>query len=331
MSKITIIGAGAWGTALAQIYANAGHNVTFWAREKHLAEHLQTTRINDVYLPGYKLHDGLFVTNDLGEAFERSDIILNVIPAQYVRGITMQFVPHVKPHHHIVLCAKGIEIESGKLLSDVVKDILPSTPISVLTGPSFAHDLMSGKPSAATIACDDADQLNKVTNALLSPQFRLYKSHDIIGAQVGGAVKNVIAIACGILDGLNLGESARAALVTRGLAEMARLTVAMGGERDTLMGQCGVGDLMLTCSSAQSRNYSFGLRVGKGESAHDILKDRKAVTEGVTTAKAVTKLSQTLNVDMPIVQTVHKCIEGEIDHKDIIPYILSRPQRDEKD
>ncbi len=331
MSNISVIGAGAWGTALAQIYAAAGHDVTLWAREKSLANTLSVERENTVYLSGYKLHPNIHVTNELIEAFNKSDIILNVIPAQFVRSICEQFVSHIKPHHHIVLCAKGIEIESGKLLSDVAREILPSTPISILTGPSFAHDLMSGKPSAATIASDNTDSLNYVTDALLTPQFRLYKSHDIIGAQVGGAVKNVIAIACGILDGLNLGESARAALVTRGLAEMARLAVAFGGERDTLMGQCGVGDLMLTCSSAQSRNYSFGHRIGRGETAHDILKDRKAVTEGVTTAHAVSKLCATLNVDMPIVTTVHECIIGNIKHTDLIGHILSRPQRDERD
>lgn len=331
MSNISIIGAGAWGTALAQVYASAGHNVVLWAREKSLAEILNSTRENTTYLSGFKLHDQIHVTNDLDDAYHRSDIILNVIPAQYVRGITEQTKNFTKAHHHIVLCAKGIEIQSGRLLSHVVKEILPETPISILTGPSFAHDLMAGKPSAATIASDNASSLQYVADGLLSSQFRLYKSHDIIGAQVGGAIKNVIAIACGILDGLNLGESARAALVTRGLAEMARLAVALGGERETLMGQCGVGDLMLTCSSAQSRNYSFGLRIGRGETAIDILKDRKAVTEGVPTAKAVVQLSQTLSIDMPIVTTVHQCIEGHIQSHDVIKHILSRPQRDERD
>jgi glycerol-3-phosphate dehydrogenase (NAD(P)+) len=294
MTKISIIGAGAWGTSLAQIYATSNHNVTLWTREASLCDQLNKTRVNETYLPNFKLDNKIHITNSLTETFDRSDIILNVIPAQFVRPITEQFKSHIKPHHHLIVCAKGIEISSGHLLTDVVKSILPDSSVGILTGPTFAHDLMAGKPSAATLAHSHETVLNHLSQSLTSKQFRLYTTHDIVGAQVGGAVKNVIAIACGIVDGLQLGESARAALVTRGLAEMARLAVALGGERDTLMGQCGVGDLMLTCSSIQSRNYSFGLRIGKGETAHDILKDRKAVTEGVTTAKALKTLSQTL-------------------------------------
>lgn len=331
MSTISIIGAGAWGTALAQIYATAGHSVTLWAREESLATLLRDTRVNTPYLPDYTLHDDVFVTNNLSEAFTRSDIILNVIPAQFVRHHLSNFLPFIKQHHHFVLCAKGIEIETGLLLSAVVRSVLPDTPISILSGPTFAHDLMAGCPSAATLASDHQDSLEYLWAGLSSAQFRLYKSHDIIGAQVGGAIKNVIGIACGMSDGLNLGASARAAVFTRGLAEMRRLTVALGGQSETIMGQCGVGDLMATCSSPQSRNYSFGFRMGRGEPAEAILKDRRSVVEGVSTAKAIVRMSTNLAIEMPIAHTVHDCITGALKHTDLMAHILSRPLKDERD
>ena len=331
MSNISIIGAGAWGTALSQIYARAGHKVTLWAREESLSALLQQTRINTPYLPDFKLHDDIKITNDLGLAFAQSDIILNVIPAQFTRSIVTRFIDLIKPQHHVVLCSKGIEIETGLLLSDVVRSMIPQISLSILSGPTFAHDLMAGFPSAATIASDSADTLAVVSKSLSSTQFRLYTSHDIIGAQVGGALKNVIGIACGLSDGLGLGASARAAVFTRGLAEMRRLTVALGGQSDTIMGQCGVGDLMATCSSPQSRNYSFGFSLGRGVLPVDILKDRKSVVEGVSTAHAIARMGDRLTIDMPIVKTVHECITGDLSYKDVMAHILTRPMRDEKD
>ncbi|PZP56550.1 MAG: glycerol-3-phosphate acyltransferase [Micavibrio aeruginosavorus] len=327
MSRIAVIGAGAWGTALAQVYASAGHDVMLWARENALADSIQRTKENATYLPGITLAANIRATSDLEKAL-KEDIILNVVPAQYMRSILEQMKPYLRPDQPMVLCAKGIEIQSRQLLSDIVREQC-SNPVAILTGPSFAIDLVKGKPTAATLACTDKHLAKRIQESLSSKTLRLYTSDDVIGAQIGGAIKNVIAIACGIVGGLDLGESARAALVTRGLAEIARLTVALGGKRETLMGQCGVGDLMLTCSSQQSRNFSFGYLMGQGQSAEEILSQRKSVTEGVTTAKAAVQLAKDFDVDMPITESVHACIEGRMSISDALTEIMERPARGE--
>lgn len=326
MTSIAVIGAGAWGTALAQIYAKAGHRATLWAREQSLADILTHQRENTTYLPGFKLDERLHITNDLSEALT-ADTILMVIPAQYVRTTLQQMKPHLRAGQPLVLCAKGIEIESGQLLSYIVQEECPQAECAMLTGPTFAHELMAGKPSAATLACANPVHADQITESLSNTTLRLYKSVDIIGAQTGGAIKNVIAIACGIVAGLELGESARAALVTRGLAEIARLTVALGGKRETLMGQCGVGDLMLTCASPQSRNFSLGLQLGKGEKLADILAARKAVTEGVHTSRAAAEVARKYNVDMPIVKMVCACLYDHLDPRDAFTKLMDRPVR----
>lgn len=330
MTKISVIGAGAWGTALAQVYATAGHETILWAREKHLADTLLSTRENTSYLPGFTLAPTLKVTNDLAEA-AASEIILNVIPAQHVRTNLKLLAPHVGAGQSVVICAKGIEIDSGKFLSDVGHEECPQADIAVLTGPTFAHEIMAGAPSAATIASNDSVHADRLCAALTSRNLRLYKSTDIIGAQTGGAVKNVIAIACGIVGGLGLGESARAALVTRGLAEIARLTVAFGGKRETLMGQCGVGDLMLTCSSIKSRNYSLGFELGQGKKLADILAARNSVTEGVHTAQAAAEIARSRNIEMPIVNMVCSCLHNNLDPKEAFVRLMERPSRAEID
>jgi glycerol-3-phosphate dehydrogenase (NAD(P)+) len=228
----------------------------------------------------------------------------------------------------MVVCSKGIEIQSRQLLSTIIREECPN-PVAILTGPSFASDLALGKPTAATLACNDKYLSERLQTALTSKNLRLYRSDDIVGAQIGGAVKNVIAIGCGIIEGLQLGESARAALVTRGLAEIARLTVALGGQRETLMGQCGVGDMMLTCASKQSRNFSFGFLMGQGQPAFNILANRKSVTEGVYTARATVQLAKDFDVDMPIVECVHACIEGKLALRDAIRHLMDRPSKAE--
>lgn len=328
MTTLSVIGAGAWGTALAQTYTLAGHDVILWVREKALADSLSTTRENKIYLPGFKIDSRMRVTNDLADAMT-ADIVLSVIPAQYVRSILHRMRDHVRAGQPLVLCAKGIEIETGQLLSGVVREECPGAECAVLTGPTFAHDLAEGKPGAATLACADGTQADRLTETLSNTTLRLYKTTDIIGAQTGGAIKNVIAIACGIIEGLQLGESARAALVTRGLAEIARLTIALGGRRETLMGLCGVGDLMLTCSSMQSRNFSLGVELGQGRSLPDILESRKTVTEGVATARAAVELARKHNVDMPIVGMVHACLYDHIDPKTVVARLMDRPVRSE--
>ena len=330
MTKISVIGAGAWGTALAQIYAKEGHDVTLWAREKLLAQTLIETKRNVIYLPKIELDPHLRITNDLSEAVQ-ADIILNVIPAQYLRINLKRLAPLLRDNQPIVICAKGIEIESHSLLSDVFKTECPKAKLAFLTGPNFAIEIASGLPSASTLACADQQTGLDIQSALTAKNLRLYLTTDIIGAQVAGAIKNVIAIACGIIHGLDLGESARAALVTRGLAEMSRLTLALGGQRETLMGQCGVGDLMLTCSSLKSRNFSCGVELASGKTMQQIIDTRTSVTEGIPTAKAAITLAQTHKIDMPIVQAVHDCLYKNLPVHDAVTSILSRPARNEGD
>lgn len=328
MTKISVIGAGAWGTALAQVYAAAGHDVTLWVREKALADTIKQSRCNSTYLPSIALHSSLVITNNLAD-IAPSDVILNVIPAQYLRENLEQLAHHLNPAQPIVICAKGIEIASHALLSDVAASVIPQTKIAFLTGPNFAVEIAAGLPSASTLACTDTITGTYLQNALTAKNLRLYLTDDIIGAQIAGAIKNVIAIACGIAHGLGLGESARAALVTRGLAEIARLTIAMGGRRETLMGQCGVGDLMLTCSSMKSRNFSCGVELASGKTMNDIIAGRTAVTEGITTAKAALTLAQDKGIDMPIVAGVYACLYDNLPVRDAVTAALNRPSRNE--
>lgn len=328
MTTVSVIGAGAFGTALAQLYTLAGHHTVLWAREADFATALAAERENKKYLPGHALDDRLHITNDLARAMQ-SDIILCAIPSQHMRGILQQMQPYAQAGQSVVLCSKGIETATGQMLSDIVRDECPQVECALLTGPNFAHELMSGKPSAATLACASPVQGDLLATKLSNASLRLYTTTDMIGAQTGGAVKNVIAIACGIIEGLGLGESARAGLVTRGLAEIARLTVALGGKRETLMGQCGVGDLMLTCASAQSRNFSLGLQLGQGRKLADILAERTSVTEGVATAKATADLSRKIGVDMPIVKTVCACLYDDLDPRQAFNALMNRPVRAE--
>ncbi|HAJ89929.1 MAG TPA: glycerol-3-phosphate acyltransferase [Rhodospirillaceae bacterium] len=330
MTRISVIGAGAWGTALAQAYAKAGHQVTLWAREQSLTDTMIDTNRNTPYLPTIDLDPHLNMTSDMTEAVQ-SDVILNVIPAQYLRANLKMMAPLLRDNQPVVICAKGIEIESHSLLSDVFAAECPKAKAAFLTGPNFAIEIASGLPSASTLACADATVGNYLQSALTAKNLRLYLTDDIIGAQVAGAIKNVIAISCGIAHGLELGESARAALITRGLAEISRLTIAMGGKRDTLMGQCGVGDVMLTCSSMKSRNFSCGVELAQGKKMDDIIASRTSVTEGITTAKAAIKLIEDYKIDMPIVSGVYNCLYNNLSVKDAVIAILDRPARTEQE
>lgn len=327
MTHIAVIGAGAWGTALAQTYAMAGHQVTLWAREEKLAQAMIQDGKNNAYLPQITLAPNINITNDLSIAVQ-ADVLLNVIPAQYLRANLQQLAPLLRDKQPVVICAKGIEISSHHLLSDVFSEICPKASCAILSGPNFALDIASGKPSAATLAAPE-DIGFFLQSALSSKNLRLYATTDMVGTQIAGAIKNVIAIAAGICHGLAFGDSARAALVTRGIAEIARLSVALGGQRDTLLGQCGVGDLMLTCSSLQSRNFSFGVALASGKSPQDILAARTSVTEGVTTAKAARSLAHDNKLEMPIVESVYACIYEGLPVLDAVSNILNRPTKNE--
>ncbi len=326
MSAINVIGAGAWGTALAQTFASNGHHVTLWAREESLATSINTHHENPIYLKDISLHHNLVATSDLEKASHADDILI-ATPAQFVDDIVQQIKDNLNASQSLIICAKGITKDRLELMSDVVRRHCPDNPIAVLTGPNFAADIARGRPSASTLACDDAAHAKHIQQHLTSKNLRLYTTTDMIGAQIGGALKNVIAIACGILHGLDLGESARAALVTRGLAEIARLSVRMGGQRETLMGQCGIGDLMLTCSSIQSRNFSFGVRLATGIEETP----SRSVVEGVHTAYAAYHLTEKLHIEMPIVNAVYGCIYQNKTVKESVYNLLDRPAREEKE
>lgn len=326
MNKIGVIGAGAWGTALAQSLAGAGRDVIMWAREPEIVKSINEDHENTLFLKGIKLHENIKATDSLTAAAQ-ADVILITTPAQHVRSTLQSLKADVGEGKPFVICSKGIEIETGMLMSQVAKEVVPNGSFAILTGPTFATEIASGLPSAVTIACADKDIGAQLQEALSSRILRTYLTDDVIGAQVGGAVKNVIAIACGVIHGKGLGESARAALVTRGLAEMSRLANAMGGKKETLMGQCGVGDLILTCSSMQSRNFSLGAALGEGKTLADILASRNSVTEGVHTAKALVVMAKNNAVDMPIAAAVNGCLNDGLSVQDTIEKMLDRPLR----
>lgn len=330
MQKIGIIGAGAWGTALAQCLANGGHDVLIWAREPEVVESINARHINETFMPGITLNTAIGATDSLSKT-AGCDTLLVVTPAQHVRGTLQSLKGDVAEHKPIVLCAKGIELETGLLMSQVAQEEVPNATIAILTGPTFASEIVRGLPSAVTIAAKDKDVAQEIREGLASKHLRPYITDDLIGAQIGGAVKNVIAIACGIVVGRGLGESARAALMTRGLAEMSRLASAMGGRKDTLMGMCGVGDLMLTCTSMQSRNYSLGVMLGEGKTLSDIMAQRqgKAVTEGVHTAAALMTMAKKHAVEMPIAEIIHRCVGLGEPLDACIEEMLDRPLRPE--
>lgn len=328
MQTIGIIGAGAWGTALAQSLANPDRKVMLWAREPEVVAAINGRHENIVFLPGVTLNPAITATNDLAAA-AACDTLLLVTPAQHVRATLAALKDIAGPGKPIVICAKGIEIETGYLMTQVAAEAAPEATIAILTGPTFAAEIGRGLPSAVTIAAKDNTTAQDITQRLVSKNLRPYTIDDMIGTQIGGAVKNVIAVACGVLYGRKMGESAKAALMTRGLAEMGRMTSAMGGKRETLMGMCGVGDLVLTCSSMQSRNFSLGVALAEGRTLDDIMNERNSVAEGVHTAKAMLVLAKKHAIDMPVSEAVARCVTGAASVDESIHALLDRPLRAE--
>ena len=324
MTTIGVIGAGAWGTALAQSFAHNGKRVMLWARDGDLTDEINLTHQSRKYLPGLQLHPDIKATPDL-KAVCQCDILVPVVPAQHLRSVLQQAALHLAHDKPVIICSKGIEIQSGRLMSDIASELLPTATIGVLSGPNFAHEVAQGLPAAATLASIYHGRLLKIRDELASKTLRLYVTNDVIGTEVGGAVKNVIAIICGIAAGKNLGENARAAVVTRGLHEMAKLAEGLGGKRETLMGLSGIGDLLLTCSSMKSRNFSLGHALGQGRSLDSILQGRAGVTEGIPTAQAVTALAERLHIEMPLTQAVHQVLQGKLNVDVAMKQLLDRP------
>jgi glycerol-3-phosphate dehydrogenase (NAD(P)+) len=327
--RIAILGAGAWGTALAVVARRAGRDVILQAREREVRQAIQSVGENTLFLPGVVLPSDVVVTGDPAEAVAMADAVLIAVPAQHVRHVLRAAANAWRDGLAAIICAKGIEEHTGALMSDVVAEVLPGRPVAVLSGPSFAIEVARGLPAAVTFASADAWLCQALPAALGGPNFRIYSTDDVIGAELGGAVKNVLAIACGIVAGRALGDNARAALITRGLAEMARLALARGARPETLMGLSGLGDLVLTATGTQSRNYAFGVALGQGGRAAEVLAASRAVVEGVATASAVVRLAAEAKVEMPIAAAVDAVLNHGADLEATIRGLLARPLRAE--
>jgi glycerol-3-phosphate dehydrogenase (NAD(P)+) len=323
--KIGVIGGGAWGTALAQIVALHGGDTLLWALEDEVIAAVNRIHRNPIYLPDVELDPSIRATDNFSDLVDR-DAWLVVTPAQHMRAI-LDRMPC--PGMPLVLCSKGIEESSGALLHEVAREICTSSPIGVLSGPTFAHEVAAGLPTAVTLAAEDLALAERLRERIARPAFRIYVSDDIVGAEIGGAVKNVLAIACGVVEGKGLGQNARAALVARGFAEMTRFGLTCGAKRQTLSGLSGLGDLVLTCSSTSSRNYSLGIGIGQGRAAADLLSNRKTVAEGAFTAPVLARISREKGVDMPIVNAVDALVAGRANVDQVLDELLSRPPRSE--
>ncbi|MEO0463644.1 MAG: NAD(P)H-dependent glycerol-3-phosphate dehydrogenase [Pseudomonadota bacterium] len=324
---IGVIGAGAWGTALAQMLASDGRSVTLWAYEPEVVAAINAEHRNPLYLPNATLRPTIRATSDLGD-IAGLDTVLGVTPAQVLGTILSDLR---EAPHDLVLCSKGIEAGTGRLMNAVARAACPGSAVAVLSGPTFAHEVADGLPTAVTLACSGGEaQWQRLSPAIARPTFRPYYSDDVTGAEVGGAIKNVLAIACGVVEGLALGQNARAALIARGMAEMLRFGAALGARAETLSGLCGMGDLVLTCTSTASRNFSLGKALGEGASAADLMADRTTVAEGAHTAPVLAKLAEERGIAMPIVAGVHAILEGAAAH-DVVAQLLARPLKPEQE
>jgi glycerol-3-phosphate dehydrogenase (NAD(P)+) len=323
--RIGVIGGGAWGTALAQVAACGGEDTLLWAREAEVAEAVNARHENSLFLAGVALSPSLRATANL-EELEACDALLVVTPAQHTRAVLGRLRPAGKP---LILCSKGIEDATGLLMHEVAHEAQPGSSLAVLSGPTFAHEVAAGLPAAVTLAAQDRATGEAIIARLARPFFRPYLSEDIAGAEVGGAVKNVLAIACGVVEGRGLGLNARAALISRGFAEMTRFGLAKGARAETLAGLAGLGDLVLTCSSTNSRNFSLGVGIGEGRAAADLLADRRTVAEGAYTAPVLNRAAAALGVDMPIVAAVCALIAGDASVDEVVERLLARPLRPE--
>jgi glycerol-3-phosphate dehydrogenase (NAD(P)+) len=325
IERIGVIGGGAWGTALAQVAASGGKETLLWAREPEVVEGVNGRHENSLFLAGVPLHRAIRATGELAELRE-CHALLVVTPAQHMRRVLSGADLRSKP---LILCAKGMEEASTKLMHDVAREEQPGSPIAVLSGPTFAQEVAAGLPAAVTLAVEDRQVGEALRSRLAQPAFRPYLSDDVIGAEIGGAVKNVLAIACGVVEGRGLGQNARAALISRGFAEMTRFGLARGARAETLAGLSGLGDLVLTCSSDNSRNFSLGKGLGEGRAAAELLANSRTVAEGAFTAPVLDRAAREAGVDMPIVAAVCALLSGAASVDEVLGSLLSRPLRSE--
>ena len=327
MADVAVLGGGAWGTALAQMLASDGRDVTLWALEPEVVAEINADHRNTPFLPDAQLAPSIRATGDLADIAD-AQTVLAVAPAQHLRKVLAD-MPEFSGD--LVICAKGIEQSTGALMSDMAHETCPRASLAALSGPTFAHEVAAGLPAAVTLACEGGEeQWKRLSPVIARPTFRPYYSDDLIGAEIGGAVKNVLAIACGVVDGLALGQNARNALITRGFAEMARFGAARGASFDTMTGLCGLGDLVLTCSSPQSRNMSLGLALGQGQTVEQALAGKRSVAEGYESAPAVRALAARLGVETPIAEGIAALLAGEITVDGLIDGLLARPLKAER-
>ncbi len=324
-AKFGVIGGGAWGTALAQLLAADGAPVRLWARESDVVAAINAEQHNPVFLPGAALSPSLTATDDLAEMADL-DALLVVVPVPFLRAVLAELPAS---HAPLIFCSKGMEAGSFAFPIDMARDLVPGRPHAVLSGPTFAHEVAAGLPTAITLAAADAGLATDLAQALARPHFRPYVSTDVVGAEIGGAVKNILAIACGIVDGAGLGLNARAALISRGFAEMTRFGLSRGAQAETLAGLAGLGDLVLTCTSSNSRNFALGQGLGRGEPAEALMADRRTVAEGAFSAPVVAAAARADGIDMPITHTVARLVAGKTRVGDAIQALLSRPLRPE--
>jgi len=324
--RIAVLGGGAWGTALAVTMVRAGHDASLWARDEDTVAAINERQENPRYLPGIRLDDAPVATASLPQALDGADCALAVVPAQALRALLEEAGQHLHSGLPFVLCAKGIERNTGMLLSEVVGAARPQSPVAALSGPSFATDVARGLPTAVTVAAVDGMLAAELAGLLSAPAFRCYSSTDLVGVEIGGALKNVLAIAAGAVAGAGLGASAQAAMVTRGFVELRRLGVAFGAEPETLMGLSGLGDLILTCGSAQSRNFAYGQALGRGESL-----EGRPLAEGVATASIAARLAGDRGIEAPIIDAVAALLDGRVTISQAVTALMSRPLKSESD
>lgn len=328
MSYIAVIGAGSWGTTLAHLLSSKGFEIALWVYEKDLSEEIQQTRINSVYLPDIELPENIHVTRSLEEALKKARYIVNAVPAQYTRSIFKEVLPHIIDEAIIISVAKGIERGTLLTVSSILKE-LSAHPVAVLSGPSFAKEVIKKLPTAVTLATENIHTGVLLQEIFNVNHFRVYTHDDLLGVELGGSLKNVMAIASGIADSLGLGNNARASLITRGLVEMTRLGIAMGAKERTFSGLSGIGDLVLTCSSPLSRNYTVGVKLGQGMKLKDILTQMRSVAEGVPTAESAYELSKKYHIEMPIIEQVYKVLYEDKDAVLAVKDLLERSLKSE--
>lgn len=326
---IAVIGGGAWGTSLAHVFASSNKKINLYVREKDIADEIKRTGENKTFLSNIKLNNNINIYNNPEEAVKSAQTILTVVPTQFIRETLKTFSPYINKNSFIVNCAKGIEISSQKLISEIVKEILPENPYAVLSGPTFAEEAAAEKPTAVTIASKN-NRVEALANILSTKTFRPYISEDVVGVEISGAVKNVIAIACGMVEGRGLGNNAKAAVIARGMAETKRLGLKLGAEAETFLGLSGIGDMTLTCNSQQSRNFSLGYALGQGKSVEEILNGRKTVAEGYYTSKAVVALAKKLGIAVPISEAVYMITYNNISVEEMEKELMSRSLKSER-